>query len=186
MKPLQINLGNKSQIWTKVVLAFIVIFAFTTLGITITTIYEYYENNKVIETIEIKISQTNKRFKEKRKIIPKPVIDSVEQQRLNTQLAFLSTQIKRSMRSIPLMLNELEYLKPEKVNIHELSFTQDLKELIIKGESKFFEEVSRFVIDMNRSKRFDVEITKESFNDNKKISFELTAKWIEIKDDQKI
>ncbi len=167
-------------------MVFLAVFAITTLGITISTIYEYYDNNKIIKSFETKISQTNKRFKEKRKTTPQPTVDGHEQKQINTQLAFLSTQINQSMHSIPFILNDLEYLKPDKVNINELSFSKHLKELKIIGESRFFEEVSKFVIDMNRSRRFDVEITRESFSIDNKISFELTAKWIEIKDDQKI
>ncbi len=176
----------KRLIWTKIVLAFMAILAFTTFGVSVTTVYEYYDNTKIIKNYESRITQINKRFKEKRIINKKPPAITEEQQQLKKELGYLRSHIQKSMRSVPLILDVIEKVKPKKVDIHELVLSDDLMGLTIKGESKFVDDVSKFVIDMNRSTQFDVEITSQSYEENKKISFKLTARWINLKDDQKI
>ncbi len=167
-------------------LAFMAILTFTTFGVSATTVYEYYENSKIIKIYESRITQINKRFKEKRIINKKSSAITEEQQQLKKELEDLSTHIQKTMRSVSLILEVIEKVKPKKVDIHELVLSDELMSLTIKGESKFVDDVSKFVVDMNRSTQFDVEITSQTYDENKKISFKLTAMWINPKNDQKI
>ena len=186
MKPVSINLLLKKDIRGKFFLSFVVILVFSTLGITLVNTIDYYANIKVIKTYESRIKGINQRADRKRKAAQKKFTDKKEYQKIKQDLNYLSGILKKNMFSLPAVLTEIERVKPDKIDINELIFSDNLKVVIIKGESNHVRSISEFIIEMDRSKRFNIELSREEINEDKKIIFELTARWISIENDQKI
>ena len=90
------------------------------------------------------------------------------------------------MFSLPEVLTEIERIKPDKIDIKELIFSDNLTVVMIRGESNHAGSVSKFIIGMDRSKQFNIELSREEIDENKRIIFELTARWISVENDQKI
>ncbi len=186
MKPVAINLVLKKNIQGKFFLSFVVILVFSTLGITLVNMVDYYANIKVIKTYESRIKGINQRSERKKTAVQKKVTNQKEYQNNKQDLQYLSGIIKKNMFSLPTVLTEIERVKPDKIDITELKFSDNLKVVMIKGESNHANSVSQFILGMNRSERFDIELSREEINEDKKIIFELTARWISIENDQKI
>ncbi|MFH2059881.1 MAG: hypothetical protein ABIJ59_13385 [Pseudomonadota bacterium] len=186
MKPISINLAVKSNFWRKISLPIAAIFAIITLGITVMNMNDYYANIEVIKTYELRIKEVNKRSEVKRKAAQKNVIDSKEDKRFKQDLNYLSDIIKKNMFALPAVLTEIERVKSDRVDINELIFSDDFMVVRIKGESNHVKSVSEFVVGMDRSNHFDIDLSKEEISDDKKIIFELKARWKRLENDQKI
>jgi hypothetical protein len=185
MKPVTINLVLKKNIWGKFFLSFVVIVVFSTIGITLVNMIDYSANIKVIKTYELRIKEINQRSERKRKTTQNKRTDKKQYQKIKQDLKYLEGIIKKNMFPLPAVLTEIERVKPDKIDINELIFSDNLKIVIIKGESNHVGSVSKFIIRMDRSKRFHIELSKEEINEDKRIIFELTARWISIENDQK-
>jgi len=186
MKSIAINLVIKKNIWRKIFLGLVVAFAFITLGITLANAVDYYANKKVIKTYEARLKNINRRLKQKKTIAKSRDTGKKEYQKIKQDLNYLKGIIKKNLFPLPFVLSEIERVKPDKININELIFSKNLKTLIIKGESNHAGSVSEFIVDMKSSKYFDIELSKEEIKEDKKIIFELTARWISLENDQKI
>ena len=186
MKPVTINLVVKKNIWGKVSLGLVAIFVFATLGITLVTIYDYYANTKVIKTYESRLKEINRRSAQKKIASPEMITDKKEHEKTKEDLNYLSTIIKKNMFPLPIVLTEIERVKPDKIDINELIFSDNFKIVTIKGESKNVDSVSRFIINLDRSNHLSIELSREEIKEDKRIIFELTARWISLENDQKI
>ena len=78
------------------------------------------------------------------------------------------------------LLTQIERVKPDKIDIKALIFSDNLKTIVISGASDHVEEVSDFIAGMDRSKSFAIELSKEEIDENSRIIFELIARWIAI------
>jgi len=186
MKPIAINLVIKKNIRSNVFLGFVVMLVFTTLAVTLSNAVDYYANKKVVNTYELRLKEINRRLKQKKTFARNIDVNKKEYQKIKQDLSYLSGIIKKNMFPLPVVLSEIERIKPDKIDINELIFSENLKTLIIKGESNHVGSVSLFIVDMERSKHFDVELSKEEIKEDKKIFFELTARWVSLENDQKI
>lgn len=101
MKPVTINLVLKKNIRGKLFLGFVVIFAFSTLGITLVSMVDYYANIKVIKAYELRIKEINQRSERKRIAAQKKLTDKKEYQKIKQDLNYLSAIIKKNMFQLP-------------------------------------------------------------------------------------
>jgi cell division protein FtsB len=180
MKPVNINLVVKKNIWTKVFLGFVAVFVFTTCGFTMVNTYDYYANTKVIKTYEARLKTINKRSEQKRVKNRKIVHNTKDDETSRQDLDYLKEILKKNMFPLSLLLTQIEKVKPDKVDINELVFSDDLKTVVMKGESNHVAQVSRFLVEIDRSKYFEIELSKEEINKDNRIIFELEAKWISL------
>lgn len=79
------------------------------------------------------------------------------------------------MFPISRFLEVLERTRPENVDIDAITFSQDLKALTLKGISESAVAVSRFLLELDRSDVFNVQIKSGEINEDKKIVFEIFA-----------
>jgi len=183
MKSVNINLVVQTNFWGKVSLAFVAVLVFTTFGITLANCYDYNANTKVIKTYESRIKKLKKRSEQKRISAQKILTNKKEYQQLKQELNYLSAVIKKNMFPLTMVLTEIERVKPDKIDINELIFSDSLKLVIIKGKSSHAGSVSGFLSGMDRSQRFNIELSREEIKEDNTIVFELTAKWISIGND---
>lgn len=179
MKPLDINLVGDKPVLGKTFLALLICFSVFIIGFTGANILQYSGNKKEIKGIESRIETINRREAQGRQrasIALKK--DSLSELEYKQDLAFLGSIIKRHTFPLSMVLSEIEKVKPEMVNIDKLSFSETLDRFVIKGESGQVGAISQFVIRLYRSGRFDIELTREEIREDKKIDFELTAKWV--------
>ncbi len=174
MKPLPINLSARTKFSGNLVLAFVVLFMVTTLALTLGNTFEYVENNKVIKAYQNRI----KEFKEKRKqravLAQKRVPDKKKLEGLEHDFLYLNTIVKKNRFSLPLFLSEIEKIKPERVNINEVAFSESLQVVTLKGQSDFVDTVSQFLMALDRSLLFDVELSKQEIHGSGQVAFGLT------------
>lgn len=182
MKPVTINLVHKKDIKGKVFLGFVVMFVLSTFIISAVNLIDYFENTKVIKIYESRIQKINKRSIQK-KAAQKSQFDKKDQAKFIEELNFLNAIIKKNLFPLSEVLTELERIKPDKIDINGLKFTENHYVLKILGESNHVSSVSDFLIAMEKSSRFIVEISKEEINEDKRIIFELIAKWKPIAND---
>ncbi len=178
MKPLSINLVARKNVWAKAILALVVLFALTTLGITLANTYDYYANTNVIESYESRIKKIKQREQRKRTATVQDTAQKKEQEKIRQDLDFLMAMVKKNMFPLTSVLTEIERIKPDKVDIDELNFSDDLTKIRIRGTSDHVGSISGFIIVMEESALFDVELSREEIDENKKILFELNAGWI--------
>ena len=103
--------------------------------------------------------------------------DPLRELKFKQELEFLGSIIKQHTFSLPMVLSEIEKVKPQMVDINQLSFSETLDSVVIKGESGQVGAISQFIANLYRSGRFDIKLTREEIREDKKINFELTAKW---------
>jgi hypothetical protein len=177
LKPITINLIVKKDIRERLSLSLVAVLAVLSLGLTLVNLYDYSENIKVIKTYESRIKEIS-RFSEENKI------PGQEREASIKDFDYLSALIQKHLFSLPMVLTEIENAKQDKIHILSLVFLDDLLGVSIKGESDHMDAVSKFILDMDRS--FDIEMSRQEINENKKIVFELIARWISAGNDPKI
>lgn len=178
MKPLTINLVIKKNIREKVFPTIAVIFAIAALGATLTNTYDYYATTKVINVYELRIEQINMRFNQKQKMAQNKVVDKKESNKIKQDFNYLGSIIKKNMFSLPGMLTQIEKAKPDKIDINKLIFSENFKVVKIRGESSHAGSVSKFIAGMDKSEHFNVELSNEEINEDKRIFFELNVRWM--------
>lgn len=179
MKPVNINLAVKKNIRGKISLWLAAVFVLTTCGFTMVNTYDYYANKKVVKIYEARLKIINKRSEQEKVTARKILINREDDKKpLRQDLNYLKTIIKKNMFPLSEVLTQIERVKPDKIDIKELIFSDNLKTIVISGASDHVAEVSDFLIAMERSNCFTTELTKEEINENSRIIFELTAKWI--------
>lgn len=167
MKPVTINLSLYINILRKILLVTAIILGLAAFVFTAINIYGYIANRKTITEYQSRIEKLKKQAENK------------ELKKLEKEFNFLIPVIERDLFSLPLFLTEIEKNKPEKIDIYELSFSETLKAVTIKGESNYVESVSDFLIAMEKSKYFSVNLIKQVIKEDRSIMFELKAEWKE-------
>ncbi len=167
MKPIIINLSLYINIIRKTLLVAAVILVSTALGLTAVTTYDYVANQNLIREYQSRIGKLKKQAKNK------------EQKRLTEELEFLIPVIEKDLFPLPKLLTEIEKIKPAKINIHELIFSESMKTVTIKGESSYVESISTFLIGMEKSNRFSVKLIRQVIKKDWSIIFEVKAEWEE-------
>lgn len=165
------------DIWTRVTLALIAALTFVTFAITLSNTYDYFSNTKVIKIYEKRVKEINQRSEHDQALAKKNDMDEKEENKLKQDLDFFSAMIEKTQFPLSVVLSQIEMAKPDKINIHSLLFSQNLDMVKIKGESAYAKAVSRFIIDLDKSIHFKVQLSKEEIRENKIIVFELTARW---------
>ncbi len=180
MKPVNINLAVKKNTLGKISLGLAAVFILATCGFTMVNIYDYYANTKVIKIYEKRLKTINKRSEQKRVNAQKINLNREDGKKNIQDLNYLKTIIKKNMFPLSELLTQIERVKPDKIDIKALIFSDNLKTVIISGASDHVAEVSDFIVGMDRSKYFTIELSKEEITENSRTIFELTAKWIAI------
>ncbi len=170
MKPVTINLSLYINILRKVLLVTAIILGFTAFVFTAINIYGYIANRSTITEYRSRIEKLQKQAENK------------ELKKLKKEFNSLKPVIERDLFSLPLFLTEIEKNKPEKIDIYELTFSETLKAVTIKGESNHVESVSDFLIAMEKSKYFSVNLIRQVIKEDRSIMFEIKAEW---KEDEK-
>ncbi|MCK5099637.1 MAG: hypothetical protein KAR45_16125 [Desulfobacteraceae bacterium] len=170
MKPVAINLSLHRNIFRKVLLALLIIFVFTALGFTAVNSYNYITNRNIIKKYQSRVGKLKKQAQNK------------EQKKAKKEFDYLIPVIKNDLFSLPMILTEIEKNKPQKVDIHQLIFSENHKQVTIKGESGYVESVSAFLIEMEKSKQFSVKLIRQVITEDRSILFEINAEW---KEDEK-
>ena len=170
MKPVTINLSLYINIVRKVLLVTAIILGFAAFVFTAINIYGYIANRKTITEYQSRIEKLKKQAENK------------DQKKLKKEFNYLIPVIERDLFPLPLFLTEIEKNKPEKIDINELTFSETLKTVTIKGESNYVESVSAFLIEMEKSKHFSVNLIRQVIKEDHSILFELKAEW---KEDEK-
>lgn len=180
MKPVNINLVVKKNIWAKISLGVAAVFVFTTCGFTMVNTYDYYANTKVIKIYQSRLKLINQKSEKKRVKNRKIVNNTKDDEKSGQDLDYLKEILKKNMFPLTQLLTQIEKVKPDQIDINELVFSDDLKTVVIKGESTYVAQVSRFLVEIDRSKYFEVELSKEEINNENRIIFELKATWIPL------
>lgn len=180
MKPVNINLAVKKNIQGKISLGLAAVFLLAACGFIMVNIYDYNANTKVIKIYEARLKTINKRSEQQRVNARKININREDDKKNRQDLNYLKAIIKKNMFPLSELLTQIERVKPDKIDIKALIFSDNLKTVIISGASGHVAEVSDFIAGMDRSKFFTIELSKEEINENSRIIFELTAKWIAI------
>jgi len=170
MNPININLSLHVNILRKILLAAAIILGVVAFVYTAINIYAYTANRKTITEYQSRIEKLKKQA------------ENEELKKLKKEFNFLLPVIEKDLFSLPLFLTEIEKNKPEKINIYELTFSENLKTVTLKGESNYVESVSAFLIEMEKSKYFSVDLIRQVIKEDRSIMFELKAKW---KEDEK-
>ncbi len=165
MKPIVINLSLYVNIMQKVLLIIAIVMFVTAFGFSIVNTYNYISKNTIIEEHQSKIELLREQAENKK------------QKKNKKELRYLISIIKKDLFPFPQVLTEIEKYKPEKVDIHKLIFSDNLKNITIKGESGHFESVSAFLTRMEQSKHFTVKHIKQGIKENRNILFELAIEW---------
>ncbi len=165
MKPIIINLSLYVNIMQKVFMAIATLLFVIAFGFSAVNVYNYISKNNIIEEHKSKIVTFRKQAENK------------EQKKIKKELGYLISIIEKDLFPFPKVLTEIEQNKPERVDIHELIFSETLKNIIIKGESGHFKSVSGFFTKMEQSKHFTVKNIKQGIKENRNILFELTIEW---------
>ena len=137
---------------------------------TAINIYGYIANRNTITEYQSRIEKLKKQAENK------------ELKKLKKEFNYLIPVIERDLFSLPSFLTEIEKNKPEKIDIYELTFSESLRTVTIKGESNYVESVSAFLIEMEKSKHFSVNLIRQVIKEDHSILFELKAEW---KEDEK-
>ncbi len=186
MTPLNINLAAPKKFPREILLGFIAMVIFAAATLTTVTIQEYMANNTVLMVSENWIKENNKKQAQNKLVAKQTVPDTKKFENLKKDFSYINGIINKNLFSLPLFLSELEKLKPERVNINEVGFGENLKVMTIKGRSNFIPAVSAFLNALDKSPQFRVELSNEEINDQGQIAFELTLEWMDGTDGKKI
>mgnify|MGYP001548475048 CR=1 FL=1 len=177
MKPITINLIKKRDVKGRLLTGCLAVFVFAALGLTIVNVYDYLQNTKVIREYQDRIRVLNDKKQKQASLARNVKNDKEERLKLKAQKAFYGSLIEKHLVPVSGMLTRIETIKPDRVNIKEVYFKKDLHVLVIQGESNDVGSVSEFLIGLDRSENFSVEITQQEIGKDSKIEFELTARW---------
>jgi hypothetical protein len=167
MKPVTINLSLYVNISKKALLVVATILTFIAFVFVAVNTYNYVSNRKIIEEYKSKVEQFQK------------LAENKEQKKIKKELNYLISVIEKDLFPLPQILTEIEQCKPEKVDIHRLIFSENLKNVTINGESDYVESVSAFLLAMEKSKYFSAKLIRQRIKENHSILFELKAEWNE-------
>lgn len=179
MKPVSINLAAKKHILERLWLPLVVTFIIVGAGVSFMSIHEYGANYKALNKFESRALQMKITLEEKqgqdKKNQPDPrVIEKLEQNHI-----YLNRMVEKTLFSLPGFLSELEKIKPEKLEIDEVSFSDELKVVHIKGQSDFEKPISRFILDLNKLPKLSVTLSEHEITGSRGIEFELKLARLE-------
>ena len=186
MIPLNINLAAPKKFPREILFGFIAMVIFAAATLTTVTIQEYTANNTVLRVSETWIKENNKKQAQNKLFTKKANPNTKELENLKKDFSYINGIINKNMFSLPLFLSELEKLKPERVNINEVGFGENIKVVTIKGRSDFVPAVSAFLNALDKSTQFRVELLKEEIHGQGQIAFELMLEWMDGIDGKKI
>lgn len=147
---------------------------------------DYRANARVITEYENRLLQMRQQMEQQKKEAANRA-QTRQKQQADIQAVFepLGKMIRQEQFPLLEVLTELEILKPERVDIMGLNFTESLATVRIKAESASVEAVFSFLDGMSRSPRFDVELTRKEVSHDNRIIFELIARWTADGNDEK-
>ncbi|WDP90747.1 MAG: PilN domain-containing protein [Desulfobacter sp.] len=177
MKPIRINLSQKKDAREKTILGVIFLFIALAVGMTLSNIYDYYSNWKIVAEYQQRLAAIQQKSKQMEMNLSRTSPGEQEAIRKATQL---QPVLEKHFVSLPAVLTELENLKPEKLKFDEISFFEyDKKYAIsISGSSDNTEAVFQFLSQLNSSPKFTHTLSQEKLTGRKKIEFKLTAEWL--------
>jgi hypothetical protein len=154
------------------------------VGFTVVNVVEYRANARVITEYANRVRQQM----EQQKTEAADRVRTQQKKQADIQAVFepLAKMIRQDQFPLLDVLTELEILKPERVVIMRLNFTDSLTFIRIKAESTSPAAVFSFMENMAKSPRFDVELSRKEVGQDNRIIFELTARCKGCGNDEKI
>lgn len=177
MKPVRINLVKQKKVWSKISLGLAAVLTAVTCAVTLVNTYDYFENTKVIRIYEKRVKELNSRTERKRREVSKKRQDSKEADQFKKDVAYFSSITEKSLFPLTDLLTRIEKVRPQKVDIDSLLFSDNLHALVIRGSSGQVSAITRFITELGKSGYFDIQLSKEEIMGNKSVEFELTARW---------
>ena len=157
MKPVNINLAVKKDIQGKISLWLAAVFILAACGFIMVNIHDYYTNTKVIKIYEARLKTINERSEQQRVNAQKTNINREDDKKNRQDLNYLKAIIKKNMFPLSELLTQIERVKPDKIDIKALIFSDNLKTVIISGASGHVADITDFIAGMDRSKSFTIE-----------------------------
>jgi hypothetical protein len=187
MKPVSINLKKKKRTRGRLLLPLLALAVSVAVVFTFVNVVDYRANARVITEYENRVRQMRQQMEQQKKEAATRS-RARQKQQADIQAVFepLGKMIRQEQFPLLDVLTELEILKPERVDILGLNFTESLVTVRIKAESASPEAVFSFLDNMARSPRFDVELSRKEVGHYNRIIFELSARWIADGNDEKI
>lgn len=156
------------------------------VGFTFVNVVDYQANARVITEYENRVRQMQQQMEQQKKeAASRARAKQKHQADIQAEFEPLGKMIRQEQFPLMDVLTELEILKPERVDIMGLNFTDSLVTVRIKAESASPEAVFSFLDNMARSPRFDVELSRKEVGHDTRIIFELTARWAADANDEK-
>lgn len=177
MKPIAINLVTQKNTKSKILAGGVILFAAATFAITLANAMDYYADKKVVKTYESRLREIKKRAQKQAAVFVKKDVNQKEYQKAKADFKYLTGIIQKNLFPLPFVLSEIERIKTDRININALVFFKNLAGVTIKGDSTHVDSISRFIVDMEKSEHFNIELSREEIKENKKIIFELIARW---------
>lgn len=187
MKPASIDLMKKNQTRGKILMPLLALAVCVAAGFTFVNVMDYQANVRVITEYENRVRQMRHQMEQQKKEAANRV-QTQQKKQADIEAAFepLGKMIRQDLFPLLDVFTELEMLKPERVDIMGLSFTDSLATVQIKAESASAEAVFSFLDSMARSSRFDVVLSRKELSYDNRIIFEFTARWIADGNDEKM
>lgn len=186
MKPVRINLASGKNRIQQLWMAAAVAGAIAAISFTAVTVYEYQANKNVILEYQVRIQTLEGQKEERRKAVQKNAEKKEQTEKVIKRHTYLTDIIKKDLFPVTRVLTEIEKVKPDRLDIDEIAFSNDLSSATISGHSDHVKSLIAFFKELERSGRFDIELTKQQINENHRIVFEMNAVWKDGEDDQKI
>ena len=175
MKSVQLNLVTKTTLLKEVMLPLIFVLLLTSLGMTGFNLVSWLNNNNDIRLYEDRLENLKKRRGKPLKIEKNTNLKKEKIEAVQKDMNFLKTIIAGDMFPVSGILEVIEKSRPDNVEIEEINFSQDFTAVILKGSCESPKDVSSFIITLDRSESFNVQITRGEINKVKEIVFEIFA-----------
>jgi preprotein translocase subunit SecF len=181
-----INLMKKNQTRARILMPLLALAVCVAVGFTVVNVVDYRANAQVIAEYENRVRQIRQEMKQQKTEATNRVRTRQKQQ-AEIQAVFepLGKMIRQDQFPLLEVLTEMEILKPEKVDIMRLNFTDSLTTIRIKAVSASPAAVYSFMDSMARSPRFEIELSRNEVGQDNRIMFELTARWMADGNDEK-
>ena len=179
MKPVPVNLAPEKKTGSRIAVVIAALMLCASLGFSVTTAYEYQANQEVIHEYQARINQVRRKAEQDRQAAADRSAGNTERQALlQNEFKNLSGLIEKSLFPVIDVLTELEKIKPDKLDITELVFSDSLKQITIRAASIHPPSVSDFLDAMGASNRFSARLTRKQIDKDNTISLELAAEWL--------
>jgi len=174
LKPVRLNLKIQDTLGTRLALPLVVLIVIFIFGFVCVTAYDYMQNSRKIQQYQDRLARAGKAAAVKKRANT-PGFSDKEIKAAHKDFTYLKGVIEKVMIPVPRILDVLERSKPPGLDLTKVAFSDDFRTVFLSGDSALAEDVSQFLLALDRSKMFSAEIIMEKVSDDKKIHFEISA-----------